>query len=150
MEIEKQEKKDQFGDKRSTLSLVLEWVISFLVLSVIAIAAGFLDVYSRGVSYENKTGMVYADAFAISGVLCLCFWLLLFVSRKGAFDIIVYGVKKLIDVTFHSKPENSKLPATYYEYVKEQRSKEHRAFTPFLVFSIIFSVVGLVLSIIFQ
>lgn len=150
MEIEKQEKKDQFGDKRSTSSLVLEWIISFLVVTVIAIGAGFADVYSRGISFENKTGMVFADAIGIAGVFCLCFWLLLFVSRKGAFDIIVYGVKKLFDVTFHTHPENSKLPATYYDYVVEQRSKEHRAFTPFLIFSSLFTVVGLVLSIIYM
>lgn len=142
----KQDKKPEIEAKRPLKSYVIEGAIDFVIVAAICVCCGLMDVYSRGISFEFESGRVLADSFGVGGLLCLGFWCLLWASSQGAFDIIVYGVRKVLYVTFHRHPEDSTLPSTYADYVAERRSKPRNYFYPFLIVSSAFFLVGLALS----
>ncbi len=147
MTEEIQEKKEPIEEKRTLNSYIIEYVVVFLLVSLTCVGLGFLDVYSRGVDYETKTMMVYADALGAGGAFCLCFWALLWVSSEGAFDMIVYGVRKLFNVVFQGHAAKSNLPKTYYDYVTERRGKKKNRLYSLLFISLVYFIIGLVLSI---
>lgn len=120
--------------------------ISLVVLSLITALVGYLDVVSKGVNFQEKPMIVLADAFFVSGILGVLFWLLLLVSQIGAFDMIVYGVRKFLVIIFRKHPEDSTLPETYYDYEMIKRGQKHNRFYAFLIVSCLFFIVGVILS----
>lgn len=121
-----------------------------MVVAVLCVAAGLMDVYSRGIDFDLHPGMVFADAFAMGGGLCLLFWLLLWVSQRGAFDIIVYSIGRMIDVIFHLHEENQRMPKNFGDYVLAKRGKKHKHFYPFLIESAAVFAIGIILSLVFM
>ena len=80
--------------------------------------------------------------------MCL-FYLLVFVSDEGAFDIITYSVKLVWNVTFHKNVRETNLPRTYAEYRELKRSKP-RTNSRFMLFSgLIFFIIGLIFMILY-
>ena len=107
---------------------------------------GLVDVYGRQIDFALDPLRVLGDSFGAGGLLCFSFWGLLWVSSEGAFDIIVYGVRKVFNVTFQNLMKNSALPDSYTDYVAMKRAKKHDHHIPFFVISLVFFLVGLILS----
>jgi|GEM_PF-1582401 len=145
----KQEKKQGIEEKRSRASYLVESLVSFFLLAAFSVAMVFVDLYSRNLDWGSRKGTIFADSFFASGILGLMLWLLFWVSRKGAFDILVYGVGRFIDVVFRLHPENQKMPKTYGEYVERRRAKKHDTWWIALGECLFFALVGLILSLIY-
>lgn len=121
-------------------------IITFLICTLMALLTGIIVVNVLKVEYEKDTLRVYGDSFFVSGLLVTLFWFLLLVSQAGAFDIIVYSVKKMINYFFKKHPEDSDLPKTYYDYVALKREKKKNVFPSVLFVSSIFLIIGIILS----
>jgi len=147
---ENEESLEVLDAKPSKRSKIIEALVSFGVIVIFCVVTGVLDVYSRGVSFSLKPGTVFADAFSIGGGICVLFWALIWVSQKGAFDIIVYSVGRMIDVIFRLHEENQKMPKNFGDYVLAKRGKKHKHFYYFLIEAGAFFVVGAILSIVFM
>lgn len=102
----------------------------------------------KGVSFTEYTIRVFADAFTVSGILNMLFFLLVILAREGAFDMIVYGTKRFFIFIFKKNPEESSHPRTYFDYVVQKRWDKKRNHFEYLFFPFIFFIVGLILSII--
>lgn len=124
---------------------ILELVLSPLSLVFVSIFVFLIEYYLDDI-YFSYPIRVYADSFAIGGILGLCYWLLLWASREGAFDMIVYGSLKLWSFMFRVHPEKSNLPSTYYDYVMLKKQKRHHRFMPLLFCALLFLVVGVILT----
>jgi hypothetical protein len=123
----------------------IETLVSFLLLGVI-FAVVFVIDYFPAALYVIYPLRCYGDSFAIPGILGYCFFLLLFVSRNGAFDMIIYGTKKFWIYLFRIHPERAKIAPTYYDYQQEK----HRVKSPYpfglLTAASVYFVIGLIFS----
>ena len=71
-------------------------------------------------------------------------------TKEGAFDAIVYGVKLAFYTTFYSNIRKTKLPATYGEY-RELKRGQKRTNLLYIVFSAIpYIIVGLAYYILYS
>lgn len=123
----------------------IESVVSLVILSLIGLGVGFISVYSKGFTFEKESFRILCDSFFVSGILGICFWLLLFVSREGGFDLLVYGCKKLFLYTFTSKKHAAeKMPESYVEYVEMKREKRKDLFFGLLVCSSLYFILSLI------
>ena len=140
---------DEVLTTREKILSILKYSLISLITSIICgVIVGLLDVYSKGVSFTEYTIRVFADAFTVSGILNMLFFLLVILAREGAFDMIVYGTKRFFIFIFKKKPEESSLPRTYFDYVVQKRGDKKRNHFEYLIFPFIFFVIGLILSII--
>ena len=97
-------------------------------------------VYPSDIALYNSM----ADVFMIPAVLCLLFYAIVFVSREGAFDAIVYSAKLAFYSVFARNIRKTKLPATYGDYRAMKLSKD-RSSTLFMLFADIpFVIVGII------
>lgn len=96
--------------------------IKWLVATGIALLIAFIFIAgNRGFSgtlSEADMAKVISDGFFVSGVLVCGSGLMIFVSRKGSFDILAFSVKAAIRVIF-KKEDNE----TYYDY-KQRKAAE--------------------------
>lgn len=141
-----QEKKQSIREPRSFKSYSIETIVSFLLISAVCFSLALVDVFARKISFEMETFRVLGDAFGVSGLFCFSLWMLVWLSDEGAFDIIVYGVRKVFNVTFQHMMRNSSLPDSYVDYVAMKRAKKHNRHYPFFFVSLFFLVIGSVLS----
>ena len=140
---------DEVLTTREKILSILKYSLISLITSIICgVIVGLLDVYSKGVSFTEYAIRVFADAFTVSGILNMLFFLLVVLAREGAFDMIVYGTKRFFIFIFKKKPEESSLPRTYFDYVVQKRGDKKRNHFEYLIFPFIFFVIGLILSII--
>ena len=139
-------KKTPDQDVRSLRSWIIETVVSFLIVALVCVSVTLVDVFVRHISFVNETMRVLGDGFGAGGLICFSLWMLIWLSGEGAFDIIVYGVRKVFNVTFQNLMKNSALPDSYYDYVAMKRAKKRNHFFPFGLSSFICFIVGLILS----
>lgn len=105
------------------------------------------EIYGLGRSFTDEKFLILVDGFSISGVLMCLFYLLVFISDEGAFDIISYSVQLVFHMTFHRNIRETKLPKSYAEYREMKRAKP-RLNLSFILFSgLIFLIIGLILLI---
>ena len=140
---------DEVLTTREKILSILKYSLISLITSIICgVIVGLLDVYSKGVSFTEYTIRVFADAFTVSGILNMLFFLLVILAREGAFDMIVYSTKRFFIFIFKKNPEESSLPRTYFDYVVQKRGDKKRNHFEYLIFPFIFFIIGLILSII--
>jgi hypothetical protein len=142
----KQEKKQPVWETRSVKSYVIETIVSFLIVALLCVGVALADVFARQISFELEPLRVLGDAFGVAGLFGVSLWMLVWLSTEGAFDIIVYGVRKVFNVTFQHMMANSTLPDSYADYVAMKRAKKHDHHYPFSLISFVFFVIGLILS----
>ena len=140
---------DEVLTTREKILSILKYSLISLITSIICgVIVGLLDVYSKGVSFTEYAIRVFADAFTVSGILNMLFFLLVILAREGAFDMIVYSTKRFFIFIFKKNPEESSLPRTYFDYVVQKRGDKKRNHFEYLIFPFIFFIIGLILSII--
>lgn len=129
------------------------FVIGLIICIVINCLITFLVAMTRISNYpsDNIDYLVsFTDGFTVSGGLMSLFYLLVFVSDEGAFDIISYSIQLVWNVTFHKSVKDTKLPKTYAEYRALKRSKP-RLDVKFILYSgLLFLLIGIVLWIIYR
>lgn len=127
---------------------IIEFIITFCFCAVFCVIVALLLVFVKGDSFEDNTLRVIGDSFFVSGLLVMLFWILIYLSQEGAFDIIVYGTKKFFNYLLKRHPEDSSLPKTYYDYVSLKREKKKKGFLGILLSSLLFLIVGIIISLI--
>ena len=105
--------------KKKLLPWLIELGLSLLVSALVAVRQGVLTADNPVDIYRGL-----CDAFFVPGVFLVCFGILAFCARGGAFDIFSYGVKslKVLFTPFGRKEKHQR----YYEYklAKEMHRQE--------------------------
>ena len=103
------------------------YAMAMLVCLVLAIGIYALRGGLAVVEWEAQAAFL-SDACFIPAVLMLCVAALMFVSNDGLFDIISYGVQKVLRLVLSEKKQAA-YPKTFYEY---KQAKWDTARTPVL------------------
>lgn len=146
---ESQEGKEKFWNPQFIRALI----VSSILLTLTAVGIAFLVYYSlTSENYgqdKNLIMHILTDAFSLSGLLGICFFGLSYVSSKGAFDILSYGIQVVFLVTFRPKYRETSFPKTYYDYKVLKDSKARKPVMALLYVSSLFFVIGIILLLIY-
>ena len=122
--------------------------ITFAAQAVVSVVIFLYEFYAGyggdGIITPLEKPEMLANIFMIPSVLTILLYLLMFVSKEGAFDAISYGAKLVFYSVFAKNMRQTKLPATYGEYRLMKQQKERNS-SIFLLFAAIpFFIVGIV------
>ncbi len=92
----------------------------------------------------NEILIIFNDAFFISGMCLTCVGGLVFVSNKGMFHMLGYGISMLFNV--RRWDINKRKYKDYYEY-KEAKSAKQHSYAYLLIVGLAFIAVALILLI---
>ena len=127
---------------------IISAIVAFVTCSLICVGVILIDVFVKELNFKDNGLTIFGDGFFVAGVLCVLFWLLVVVSQAGAFDMLVYGCRKFFIYIFRKHPEDSNLPATYYDYVMLKHKNKPKRFYWSLVVSLVYLTIGIILSLI--
>ena len=144
MEEEIVEEEQQAGSKKK---LIISYVVSASIVLVLGVIFGLILYFFQYKDTEKTTLQYWADVVSVTGAMGVLMWLFILMTSYGAFDMIVYGTRKMFNAIFRRNPRTG-LPRTYTEYVESRREKEHDNYLPFLFISLGILVVGIILLII--
>ncbi|MCM1194507.1 MAG: DUF3899 domain-containing protein [Corallococcus sp.] len=116
---------------------VLPYLIPFCVCSVLVIVI----LATRGAFVKSGKALIVdlCDGFSVSGIAMLGVGLLVFVTNGGAFDMIAFGVIKLVDLF---KRDLTKVKyRTFYDYRQAQQEKK-RSYLNLIIVGTGFLIVG--------
>ncbi len=131
--------------KKNLKGIIPRSSLSFAFALAIFLTVFFLELYGPfELTWEKNKYRMLSDSFSLGGLLPILFWLLVWVSEKGAFDLIVYSVRKLFSFTFRIHPEKSNLPPTYADYVAIKKAKRKPFHYELLLIGGAFLLLGLV------
>ncbi|HBE99137.1 MAG TPA: hypothetical protein DDW18_03795 [Firmicutes bacterium] len=131
--------------KKNLKGIIARSSLSFAFALAIFLTVFFLELYGPfELTWEKNKYRMLSDSFSLGGLLPILFWLLVWVSEKGAFDLIVYSVRKLFSFTFRIHPEKSNLPPTYADYVAIKKAKRKPFHYELLLIGGAFLLLGLV------
>lgn len=116
-------------------TIILEYTITFgicLILGfLVALLQGIFKPYAEVVAKTNwnianefqKVFFILCNSAFVVGVICTSLGLLVFVADRGAFDMLIYGVRRFISL--FQKDVNKIKYKTFYDYriAKEGRPK---------------------------
>ena len=136
-------KESKTNKKELIISIVIASIVTIVLLVVIGVMR--YEFAYRGT--DKKALEFIADITSTAGFIGLLFWMIAYVSSKGAFDIIIYGTKKMVFAIFRKNPRSG-LPRTYAEYVEIQREKDKAIHLPFLIITGGVFLLGIILLII--
>lgn len=146
--IESPEGKKKFWTPQFIRALIVSSILILLTAVVIALIEYFSLISDTG-SPKNLILHVLTDAFSLSGLLGLCFFVLSYVATKGAFDILAYGIQVVFLVTFRPKYRETSFPKTYYDYKVLKDSKKRQPIMALLFVSLLFLLVGIILLLVY-
>lgn len=136
----------EYTKKTRIKSILIEIFISLFISFLLTLSTILIEIYVNGLDYESEKLRIYADGFFVSGILTTLFYILVLLSHAGAFDFLVYSTKKFFSFIFKRKVDETKLPASYYEYVVLKRGRKFNRRLYYLSVSILFLIIGIILS----
>ena len=137
--------KEQGKERKNLKGIIVRASLAFTFASAIFLTVFFLELYGPfELTWEKNRYRMLSDSFSLGGLLPILFWLLVWVSEKGAFDLIVYSVRKLFSFTFRIHPEKSNLPPTYADYVAIKKAKRKPFHYELLIVGGAFLLLGLI------
>lgn len=107
----------------------------YLITSLIGLAIGLAVFIARdGFSLRDQTGVLQAfcDAFFVPGILLASYGALVLCADDGLFDMINYGVLKVIKLV-QSEKRRSNFPKTFYDYRKMKSEGRNGGFGYLLI-----------------
>ena len=144
MEEEIVNEEQQAGSKKR---LIITYLVSAGIVITIGVIFGLMLYFLQYKGTEKTMLQYWADVISVTGAVSVLIWLFALVASYGAFDMIVYGTRKMFNAIFRRNPRSG-LPRTYTEYVESKKDKEHNSYWPFLFVSLGILVVGIILLII--
>ena len=144
MEEEIVNEEQQAGSKKR---LIITYLVSAGIVITIGVIFGLMLYFLQYKGTEKTMLQYWADVISVTGAVSVLLWLFALVASYGAFDMIVYGTRKMFNAIFRRNPRSG-LPRTYTEYVESKKDKEHNSYWPFLFVSLGILVVGIILLII--
>ena len=142
MEEEVVEQQQKGANKR----LVISYLVSAGVVITIGVIFALLLYFFQYKGTEKTALQYWADVISVTGAVSVLVWLFVLITNLGAFDMIVYGTRKMFNAIFRRNPRSG-LPRTYTEYVESKHEKERNNYWPFLFISLGILVVGIILLI---
>ena len=122
--------------KRRLLPPIIGLLLSlFLLLS--------RDSFSKAVPAERLKDL--SDAFFVPGALLACVGALVFVAGNGIFDMVNYGVIKVLSLV-RSESHRAAIPRTYYEYVQGKAGRSGAGAGPLLAMGAAFLALSAVFA----
>ena len=119
----------------------LSYIIAAAVLAAITVLVGWARGGFADTDVRSLLGD-WCDAFFVPGILGVCFGLLVLASNGGAFDMLVYGMKRFFEL-FRKDPIDRKY-GSFYEYQQARKDKK-RSFLYLIIVGGGYLVVGIVL-----
>ena len=142
--IEELEEEDNGNNTKK--KMVISFIVALAINVLIGVAFGLI-LYFASYRGTSKTALQYwADVISVTGTIGVSMWLFALVTSFGAFDMIVYGTKKMFFAIFRRNPRSG-LPRTYLEYVESKKDKRTNRYWPFLIISLCILFAGVILLI---
>ena len=132
--------------KGATQRLVISYLVSAGIVITIGVIFALLLYFFQYKGTEKTALQYWADVVSVTGAVSVLVWLFVLLTSLGAFDMIVYGTRKMFNAIFRKNPRSG-LPRTYTEYVESKHEKERNNYWPFLFISLGILVVGIILLI---
>ena len=126
--------------------LVISYLVSVGIVITIGVIFALLLYFFQYKGTEKSALQYWADVISVTGAVSVLVWLFVLVTSLGAFDMIIYGTRKMFNAIFRRNPRSG-LPRTYTEYVESKHEKERNNYWPFLFISLGILVVGIILLI---
>lgn len=126
--------------------LVISYLVSAGIVVTIGVIFALLLYFFQYKGTEKSALQYWADVISVTGAVSVLVWLFVLVTSLGAFDMIIYGTRKMFNAIFRRNPRSG-LPRTYTEYVESKHEKERNNYWPFLFISLGILVVGIILLI---
>lgn len=124
---------------------VLRYCVTAVIVSVITVI--FLLIFGAFWKTDPRENLrAWVDGFFASGLLTICFGLLVLCTNGGAFDFIIYGVSRFFSL--FQKDVNKVKYRTYYDFHEAKRGR-HYSFVYIIVVGGVFLLVSLILLIVF-
>ena len=112
----------------------------YLIPLLVGIGFAVVFLWSRGTLGKTDAQELLrdvSDAFFIPGVLLVCVGGLLFVAGNGIFDMLNFGVMKVLSLV-RSDKYRAKQPRTYYDYVSARNANRRGGYSGLLWVGLIF------------
>lgn len=108
--------------KRSARKFLIAFAIGMVIAAGVFTARG-------GLEYTDTVTVLQAfcDAFFVPGILFMGFGALLFCADDGLFDMMNYGVMKVINLS-RSKKHRDAFPKSFYDYRQMKDGKRKGGF----------------------
>lgn len=146
MKEEKKENEKQNGEFREKVSvkgIVIRSVLSFLFAGALFALMFCVEHFGAlQITWPDFKYRLLSDSFFVGGAFPILFWLLLWVNEKGAFDLIVYSVRKFVGYIVHANPDKSKLPPTYADYAEMKQGNRKPLHYELLIVGVTFLLLG--------
>ena len=107
---------------------------------VLFILVTAINGYTRDIEASEKY-RILCDAFSVPGMLLIMISALLYLSERGAFDAIAYGLKRLLYAVIPIGAVGD-----FYEYKRGKRKSETAVYT--LVTGTLFMIPGVILLVV--
>lgn len=133
-------KKDD-ENKKLRRNFIVGFLVSFFVIGIVCVIVFLIEYF-----VTRSGGNIYVtlcDTFLVPSLLAILVYVLNILTKEGAFDAIVYGVKLAFYNTFYSNIRKTKLPASYSEYRELKRGQKRTNIMYIVLASIPYIIVGL-------
>ena len=137
------------SNKKITNGFIIGLIICLVINGLMAFLVSLIRISSLTTEQIDYL-LVLTDGFTVSGGLMCLFYLLVFVSDEGAFDMLSYSIQLVWNVTFHKNVRETKLPKTYAEYRAMKRSKPRLNLRFILYSGLLYLIIGLIIWIIYR
>ncbi|MCQ2802711.1 MAG: DUF3899 domain-containing protein [Bacilli bacterium] len=118
----------------------------YLIAFIIALICGII-IFLLFFLLKERTLYDALNAATMSAVITLCFGGLAFVASFGFFDLLGYGAKQTLGTIFSKKANKYNDYASYQQEKRVKREHSPHIFYSFLLVSILFLIVVLILEI---
>ena len=123
--------------------------LQYVIISVVnlLLALGVFFMQKESIEVAGDIYKVLCNAFFVPGFCTLGFGLLIWSSNGGTFDMLAFGVIKIIDLF---KRDVTKVKyRTFYDYRKAQQEKQH-SFLEYILVGAVMIAISIVLLVIYN
>lgn len=124
------------------------WIVAIAAACLIVLAVYSYQISNYGYSTLNLVRYL-CDGFFVAAVFYLCLGVLLWIADIGGFNGLKYLTYSLVTI-FTPRKSRFEERKSYYEFLKEKESTEKRSNKVILITGVIFLVVSIVLSVVFE
>lgn len=121
-------------------SKIIRYAITVLIGVVMAVSVSFI----KSLYWLNDTVeivKVLSDCFSLPGLVLVLFALLVVCSNGGTFDMLTFGVKKVVLLLKRNLSERDR--ESFYEY-RKRRQENKRSFAYIMIVGAVYLAIGII------
>ncbi|NLE68677.1 MAG: DUF3899 domain-containing protein [Clostridiales bacterium] len=124
----------------------------YFIGGLIALAMSLLLLWERG-TFSQADDIQWlkdlSDAFFVPGVLFAGIGGLIFVAGNGIFDMLNFGVKKVL-LLIRSEKHQKAFPRTYYDYLQRKNRRDNKGFGHLLIIGGVFLALSALFTLLYS